>query len=70
MKSEKFTTFSDFIENDNNNCIINTCRSNIKPNTTEKEEYLKQPKMLHLITKIKEIEEQAQLSYADKKWKN
>ena len=27
--------------NDNNNSIINTCRSNIKPNHTEKEEYLK-----------------------------
>ena len=32
--------------NDNNNSIINTCRSNIKPNTTEKEEYLKQQKIL------------------------
>ena len=31
---------------DNNNCAINTCGSDIKPNTTEKEEYLKQPKML------------------------
>ena len=31
--------------NDNNNSVINTCRSNIKPNTTEKEEYLKQQKM-------------------------
>ena len=30
---------------DNYNSIINTCRSNIKSNTTEKEEYLKQPVM-------------------------
>ncbi len=32
--------------NDNNNSIINPCGSNIKPNITEKEEYLKQRKML------------------------